>query len=41
MSKRDPELPPFARSWGMLYALVIGSLLLEIILFYWFMNYFS
>jgi len=29
------------RSWRQLYALVIGSLLVEIILFYIFMQYFS
>ena len=31
----DPtDLPPFVRSWTQLYAVVIGSLVAEIILFY-------
>ncbi|MGV3560289.1 hypothetical protein [Larkinella arboricola] len=41
MHQSDPDLPPFARSWRQLYFLVIGSLLLEIVLFYGFMQYFS
>ncbi|MFD1140321.1 hypothetical protein ACFQ4C_04345 [Larkinella insperata] len=41
MHQPDPDLPPFVRSWRQLYMLVIGSLLLEIVLFYGFMRYFS
>ncbi|WP_266367131.1 hypothetical protein [Tellurirhabdus rosea] len=39
--QQDPDLPPFVRSWRQLYSVVIGSLLLEIGLFYLFMRYFS
>ena len=41
MSEDTHDLPPFVRSWRQLYGLVIGSLVLEIILFYLFMRYFS
>ncbi|WP_255472417.1 hypothetical protein [Larkinella humicola] len=41
MTQKSTDLPPFARSWRQLYSIVIGSLLLEIILFYGFMRYFS
>ncbi|WP_460674127.1 hypothetical protein [Larkinella ripae] len=41
MTPAPTDLPSFVRSWRQLYLLVIGSLLLEIILFYWFMQYFS
>ncbi|WP_345266916.1 hypothetical protein [Nibrella viscosa] len=35
------DLPPFVRSWSRLYAIVIGGLLLEIVLFYTLMVWFS
>ncbi len=35
------DLPPFVHSWPQLYAIVIGGLLLEIILFYGIMVWFS
>jgi hypothetical protein len=38
---KEIDLPPFVRSWRQLYAIVIGSLVLEIVLFYGFMRYFS
>ncbi|MGM9509976.1 MULTISPECIES: hypothetical protein [Larkinella] len=41
MTQNSTDLPPFVRSWRQLYSIVIGSLLLEIILFYGFMRYFS
>ncbi|WP_262707816.1 hypothetical protein [Larkinella rosea] len=41
MTQKSSDLPSFVRSWRQLYVLVIGSLLLEIILFYWFMASFS
>ena len=34
-------LPPFARSWSRLYAIVIGSLVVEIVLFYGLMRWLS
>lgn len=41
MNKDDQDLPPFARSWPQLYAIVLGALVVEIILFYWLMTAFS
>jgi len=41
MSETPDELPPFARSWPHLYALVLGSLALEISLFYVLMRWLS
>ncbi|WP_255376557.1 MULTISPECIES: hypothetical protein [Spirosoma] len=41
MSEDPTDLPPFARSWPQLYAIVIGSLLVEIILFYVLMRWLS
>ncbi len=41
MNKDHSDLPPFARSWPQLYAIVIGALVVEIILFYWIMAAFS
>ncbi|WP_255772813.1 hypothetical protein [Tellurirhabdus bombi] len=37
----ETDLPSFVRSWRQLYAIVIGSLILEIVFFYGFMRYFS
>ncbi|WP_460981916.1 hypothetical protein [Spirosoma fluminis] len=38
----DPtDLPPFARSWNQLYAIVLGSLVAEIVLFYALMRWLS
>lgn len=38
----DPvDLPPFARSWSQLYAIVIGSLGVEILFFYVLMRWLS
>lgn len=34
-------LPPFVSSWKQLYAVLIGALVLQIVLFYVFMNYFQ
>ncbi|WP_461099311.1 hypothetical protein [Spirosoma luteolum] len=34
MSDNHSDLPPFVRTWSQLYAIVLGSLLVEIILFY-------
>ena len=34
-------LPPFARSWPRLYAIVISSLVVEIVLFYGLMRWLS
>ncbi|MGF7214231.1 hypothetical protein GGR92_000371 [Spirosoma lacussanchae] len=41
MSEDHIDLPPFARSWPQLYAIVIGSLLVEISLFYALMRWLS
>ncbi|WP_262889942.1 hypothetical protein [Spirosoma taeanense] len=41
MSETPPELPPFVRSWPQLYAIVIGCLVVEIILFYVLMRWLS
>jgi hypothetical protein len=30
----DP--PPVGRTWGRLYAIVLGALVVEILIFYWF-----
>lgn len=35
------DLPPFVRTWPQLYGLVMGSLALEIIVFYLLMQVFS
>ena len=38
----DPSgLPPFARSWSQLYAIVIGGLAAEVMLFYALMRWLS
>ncbi len=39
-SDRD-GLPPFVSSWNQLYAVLIGALLLQIVLFYVFMTHFQ
>ena len=41
MPENPTDLPPFARSWTQLYAIVIGSLVAEIILFYGIMRWLS
>lgn len=41
MPDTPADLPPFARSWPQLYAIVIGSLAVEIILFYGLMRWLS
>ncbi|WP_460638318.1 hypothetical protein [Larkinella harenae] len=41
MTHQSSDLPSFVRSWRQLYFITIGSLLLEIVLFYVFMQYFS
>ncbi len=45
MNPETPEvrdgLPPFARSWGQLYAWVVVSLLAMIGFLWWFTGYFS
>ncbi|CAN5473702.1 hypothetical protein [Spirosoma endophyticum] len=35
------DLPPFARSWTQLYTIVMGSLAVEILLFYVLMRWLS
>jgi len=35
------DLPPFARSWPQLYTIVLGSLVVEIALFYALMRWLS
>lgn len=41
MNGKIPDLPPFVSSWKQLYAIVIGALLVEIVLFYYLMISFS
>jgi hypothetical protein len=41
MPDNPTDLPPFARSWAQLYAIVIGSLVVEIVLFYVLMRWLS
>ncbi|MCX6215957.1 hypothetical protein [Spirosoma sp.] len=41
MPENPTDLPPFARSWTQLYAIVIGSLAVEISLFYLLMHWLS
>ena len=41
MPENPDGLPPFARSWLQLYAIVIGSLVVEIVLFYGLMRWLS
>lgn len=41
MSENNTDLPPFVRTWSQLYAIVIGSLVVEIILFYALMRWLS
>ncbi len=41
MSEDHADLPPFVRSWPQLYAIVLGSLALEIGLFYALMRWLS
>lgn len=41
MPDNPSGLPPFARSWSRLYAIVIGSLAAEIMLFYVLMRWLS
>ncbi len=41
MPDNPSGLPPFARSWAQLYAIVIGSLVVEIVLFYVLMRWLS
>lgn len=41
MTDDTNELPPFARSWTQLYAIVIGSLVAEMLLFYGLMRWLS
>lgn len=41
MPDNPSDLPPFARSWRQLYAIVIGCLAAEIVLFYLLMRWLS
>jgi len=41
MPDKSSDLPPFVRTWPQLYAIVIGSLAVEIILFYLLMRWLS
>ncbi len=41
MTETPDDLPPFARSWPHLYAIVLGSLVVEIGLFYVLMHWLS
>jgi len=41
MPDTNTDLPPFARSWSQLYAIVLGSLAVEIVLFYVLMRWLS
>ena len=41
MTENPTELPPFVRSWNQLYAIVIGSLVVEILCFYGLMRWLS
>jgi len=40
-ASNDTEKPPVFKSWGTLYAIVIGQLILAICLFYLITSYFS
>jgi len=37
----DQEQPPILGTWNRLYAFVLGFLLVEILLFWWFTEHFS
>ncbi|MCU0338259.1 MAG: hypothetical protein MUE30_00110 [Spirosomaceae bacterium] len=39
--KSDSDLPPFIKSWPQMYGIVIGTLLIQMLLFYWMMRYFE
>ncbi|WP_298609759.1 hypothetical protein [uncultured Spirosoma sp.] len=41
MTRNPTDLPPFVRSWPQLYAIVIGSLVVEMLLFYGLMRWLS
>ncbi|WP_460910823.1 hypothetical protein [Spirosoma areae] len=41
MPENPSDLPPFVRSWNQLYAIVMGSLVAEIGLFYALMRWLS
>ncbi|WP_262893404.1 hypothetical protein [Spirosoma profusum] len=41
MPENTTDLPPFVRSWAQLYAIVIGCLVLEMLLFYGLMRWLS
>lgn len=41
MTENNTGLPSFIRSWNQLYAIVMGSLTVEIILFYVLMRWLS
>jgi hypothetical protein len=39
--KKDPELPPFVKSWGQFYRLLILWLVMLVVLLYLFTIYFK
>jgi hypothetical protein len=41
MKEKDKSLPPFIKSWQQLYWLVVANLVLMILLFYLFGEYFK
>ncbi|GAB3699447.1 hypothetical protein GCM10027592_25530 [Spirosoma flavus] len=41
MPEDTTDLPPFVRTWAQLYAIVIGCLVLEMLLFYGLMRWLS
>lgn len=41
MKTQDPELPPFVKSWGQFYILLIAWLIFLILAFYGFTIYFG
>ena len=41
MKKKDPNAPPFFRSWTGMYWLVLGNLVLMIVLFYAITRYYE
>jgi hypothetical protein len=41
VQKKDPELPPFVKSWSQFYRLLILWLCLLIVFFYFFTKYFE
>ncbi|WP_461140818.1 hypothetical protein [Spirosoma pomorum] len=41
MPDQPNDLPPFVRSWPQLYAIVVGALVVEMILFYVLMRWLS